>query len=77
MLQRKLNRKDYQMTRLYVFAQCKLLALRDDLKGVTAMEYGLLGGTTVVVGLAAIAGLGTSLATIFATIGTRLAVAAG
>ena len=65
------------MTRLYVFAQCKLLALRDDLNGVTAMEYGLLAGTTVVVGLAAIAGLGTSLATIFATIGTRLAVAAG
>ena len=64
------------MTRLYVFAQCKLLALRDDLKGVTAMEYGLLAGSTVVVGLAAVAGLGTSLGTIFATIGTRLATAA-
>jgi Flp pilus assembly pilin Flp len=55
----------------------KLLCLRDDREGVTAMEYGLLAGTTVVVGLAAIAGLGTSLATIFATINTSLAVAAG
>jgi Flp pilus assembly pilin Flp len=65
------------MRHFIAFVHCKLMRLRDDLEGVTAMEYGLLAGTTVVVGLAAIAGLGTSLATIFATINTSLAVAAG
>ena len=65
------------MRHFITLVHCKLICLRDDLEGVTAMECGLLGGTTVVVGLAAIAGLGTSLATIFAAIGTSLAVAAG
>jgi pilus assembly protein Flp/PilA len=60
------------MTRLYVFAQTRLMSIRDDLKGVTAMEYGLLAATTVVVGMAAIAGIGTHLATIFASINTAL-----
>jgi pilus assembly protein Flp/PilA len=64
------------MIRMYSFAYCKMLALKGDRKGVTAMEYGLLAGTTVVVGLAAIAGLGTSIATIFGKIGTSLATAA-
>jgi Flp pilus assembly pilin Flp len=56
------------MTRLYVFAQTKLMSIRDDLKGVTAMEYGLLAATTVVVGMAAIAGIGVRIAGVFAAI---------
>ena len=64
------------MRHFIALVHCKLICLRDDLAGVTAMEYGLLAGSTVVVGLAAIAGLGTSLATIFATIGGSLATAA-
>jgi pilus assembly protein Flp/PilA len=65
------------MIRFYSYAYCKMLTLKQDRKGVTAMEYGLLAGTTVVVGLAAIAGIGTSIATIFGNIHTSLAVAAG
>ena len=61
------------MMRLYVLAQSTLWSLKNDLKGVTAMEYGLLAATTVVVGLAAIAGIGTNLATVFAKINTALA----
>jgi pilus assembly protein Flp/PilA len=61
------------MVRLYVFAQSKLWSLKNDLKGVTAMEYGLLAATTVVVGLASIGVIGTSLATVFAKINTALA----
>jgi pilus assembly protein Flp/PilA len=65
------------MIRLYSYSYCKMLALKNDRKGVTAMEYGLLAGTTVVVGLAAIAGIGTSIATIFGKVGTSLLTAAG
>jgi pilus assembly protein Flp/PilA len=64
--------KDLIMTRLCVFIQSELMSVRDDLKGVTAMEYGLLAATTVVVGMAAIAGIGTNLGTIFTTINTAL-----
>jgi pilus assembly protein Flp/PilA len=72
---RKLS-KDIIMMQFYVAAQCKLANLCDDLKGVTAMEYGLLAATTVVVGMAAIAGIGTHLATVFASINTALTPAA-
>jgi pilus assembly protein Flp/PilA len=66
--------KDFIMMRFYVAARCRLANIRDDLKGVTAMEYGLLAATTVVVGMAAIAGIGTHLATVFASINTALSV---
>jgi Flp pilus assembly pilin Flp len=62
--------------REFIACKCKMMRLWDDLEGVTAMEYGLLAATTVVVGLAAIAGLGGSLAAIFATISTAMATAA-
>jgi Flp pilus assembly pilin Flp len=64
------------MCHFIAYTKCKMMRLRDDLNGVTAMEYGLLAGTTVVVGLAAVVGLGTSIAAVFATIGTFLATAA-
>ena len=65
------------MRHYVALVQCKLMCLRDDLEGVTAMEYGVLAGTTIVAGLAAIAGLGTSLGSIFATIAASLATASG
>jgi pilus assembly protein Flp/PilA len=62
-----------KMKRLYVSAQSMLWSLKNDLKGVTAMEYGLLAATTIVVGLASIGAIGGNLATVFATINSGLA----
>ena len=36
-----------------------------DRKGVTALEYGVIAGATVVVGMAAFSGIGKDLSTIF------------
>jgi Flp pilus assembly pilin Flp len=64
------------MLKAYVFAQRKLMDLRDNCKGVTAMEYGIIGSVTVVVVGAAVAGLNTPLSTIWTKISTALATAA-
>jgi Flp pilus assembly pilin Flp len=65
------------MLKLFVWGQTALYNLRKDLKGVTSMEYGIIGATTVVVVGAAVAGLGTPLRTIWTSISTALATAAG
>lgn len=51
--------------------------LLHDRKGVTAMEYGIIGATTVVVVGGVVAGLGTPLNTIWTNIKTALTTAAG
>jgi pilus assembly protein Flp/PilA len=52
-------------------------ALMRDQKGVTAMEYGIIAAVTVVVVGTAIGGISGNLATIWTSIGTALATAAG
>ena len=51
--------------------------LRNDRRGVTAMEYGIIAATTVVVVGAVVGGLSGSLTTIWGKINTALATAAG
>jgi pilus assembly protein Flp/PilA len=48
-----------------------------DRKGVTAMEYGIIGATTVVVVGGVVGGLSGSLTTIWNNINTALTAAAG
>lgn len=49
--------------------------LLSDRKGVTAMEYGIIGATTVVVVGGVVAGLGTPLGTIWTNIQNALTAA--
>jgi len=65
------------MLKLFVWAENALYNLRNDLKGVTSMEYGIIAATTVVVVGGVVAGLGTPLNTIWTKIGTALTTAAG
>ena len=65
------------MLRLATFVECKLHDLRNDRRGVTAMEYGIIAATTVVVVGAVVGGLSGSLTTIWGFINTALATAAG
>ena len=64
------------MLKLYVWCENALHNLRNDLKGVTAMEYGIIAATTVVVVGGAAVGLNTSLTTIWNGVGTALSGAA-
>ena len=65
------------MLKLYVWCENTLHHLRNDLKGVTSMEYGIIAATTVVVVGGVVAGLGTPLRTIWTSISTALTTAAG
>jgi Flp pilus assembly pilin Flp len=65
------------MLKVFVWAENALYNLRNDLKGVTSMEYGIIAATTVVVVGGVVAGLGTPLRTIWVSISTALANAAG
>jgi Flp pilus assembly pilin Flp len=65
------------MLKLFVWAENALYNLRNDLKGVTSMEYGIIAATTVVVVGGVVAGLGTPLNTIWTAISTALTTAAG
>jgi Flp pilus assembly pilin Flp len=51
--------------------------LRNDRKGVTAMEYGIIAAVTVAAVGASIASVGTSMGTIWTNIKTTMATAAG
>jgi Flp pilus assembly pilin Flp len=66
------------MLKLFVWCENALYTLRNDLKGVTSMEYGIIAATTVVVVGAAFAtgGIGTNLGKIWTSIGTALTTAA-
>jgi Flp pilus assembly pilin Flp len=64
------------MLKLFVWAENALYNLRNDLKGVTSMEYGIIGAVTVVVVGGAVATLGGPLTTIWGNISAAL-VAAG
>jgi Flp pilus assembly pilin Flp len=64
------------MLKLFVWCENALHNLRNDLKGVTSMEYGIIAATTVVVVGGVVAGLGTPLRTIWTAISTALVAAA-
>jgi Flp pilus assembly pilin Flp len=64
------------MLKLFVGGENALYNLRNDLKGVTSMEYGIIAATTVVVVGGVVAGLGSPLGTIWNTIGNALSAAA-
>jgi Flp pilus assembly pilin Flp len=64
------------MLKLLVWCQTTLCHLRNDLKGVTSMEYGIIAATTVVVVGGVVATLGSPLTTIWNHIGTALSNAA-
>ena len=63
------------MLNLIVFAQRKFADLKDDCRGVTAMEYGLIAAFTVAAIGATIATIGGSLTTIWSGISTKLSTA--
>jgi Flp pilus assembly pilin Flp len=64
------------MLRIATIAQTKIAQLRDDSRGVTSLEYGVLAvGIVGVVAAAAIA-LGGHVTTLFTAIGALLAVPA-
>jgi Flp pilus assembly pilin Flp len=60
------------MLKLFVWGENALYNLRNDRKGVTAMEYGIIAATTVVVVGGVVGGLHSSLTTIWTDIGTAL-----
>ena len=60
----------------FVFAQRKLADLRDNCKGVTAMEYGIIAAVTVVVVGGSAATLKTPLTTIWSSVSGALTTAA-
>ncbi len=51
----------------------RLLELKTDRRGVTALEYGLIAGLIAVVIIGAVTTVGGNLSTLFGTIGTALA----
>ena len=64
------------MLKLFVWAENALYNLRNDLKGVTSMEYGIIAATTVVVVGGVVSGLGAPLTTIWTNIQGALVAAA-
>jgi pilus assembly protein Flp/PilA len=60
------------MLKLFVWGENALYNLRNDRKGVTAMEYGIIAATTVVVVGGVVGGLHGSLTTIWNDISTAL-----
>ena len=65
------------MLHLIVFAQRKIADLKDDCKGVTAMEYGIIAAFTVAAVGATIASIGSKLGTIWTSVLAQLTTAAG
>ena len=57
--------------------QDAIASLRNDNKGVTAMEYGIIAAVTVAAVGGAIVAIGGSLTTIWGSIKTTMATAAG
>ena len=52
------SKGNFYMLKLFVWAENALYNLRNDLKGVTSMEYGVIAATTVVVVGGVVAPLG-------------------
>jgi Flp pilus assembly pilin Flp len=65
------------MLKLFVRVENALFNLRNDLKGVTSMEYGIIAATTVVVVGGVVSALGSPLSTIWNNVSTALTTAAG
>jgi pilus assembly protein Flp/PilA len=57
---------------LTTWAQLKSAQLKDDCRGVTALEYGLIAGLIAVVIITAVTLVGTSLSTVFGSVSTAL-----
>jgi len=64
------------MLKLYVAAQEKLLALKEDISGATAIEYGLIAAGIAIAILVAVQLVGTNMATLFGNVAAGLAPAA-
>ena len=60
------------MTRIGVALQSKIATVKDDEKGATAVEYGLIVGLIAVVIIAAVTLLGTNLDGLFDKINEKL-----
>ncbi len=60
------------MLKLYVATQEKLLALKDDVSGATAIEYGLIAAGIAIAILATVQLVGTNMTTLFNNIATGL-----
>lgn len=53
------------MLKLYVATQEKLLALKEDISGATAIEYGLIAAGIAIAILVAVQLVGTNMSTLF------------
>lgn len=60
------------MLKLYVATQEKLLALKDDVSGATAIEYGLIAAGIAIAILVAVQLVGTNMTTLFNNIAAGL-----
>ena len=56
------------MLKLYVATQEKLLALKEDISGATAIEYGLIAAGIAIAILVAVQLVGTNMSTLFTNI---------
>ena len=57
---------------LTAFLHLRLLQLKSDRRGVTALEYGLIAGLIAVVIIAAVTALGTDLSALFGKVSAGL-----
>lgn len=60
------------LTSLFVRAQILGYTLRNDRRGVTALEYGLIASLIAVAIITSVGSLGTKLSSTFSTIATHL-----
>lgn len=65
------------MLKAYSFVQSRLVALRRDEKGVTALEYGVIAAVVIVIGLATFLSIGTTLDGVFQTVNSSLQTNSG
>jgi len=63
---------EIDMLKLYVATQEKLLALKEDISGATAIEYGLIAAGISIAILAGVQLIGPQLAALFARISAAL-----
>jgi pilus assembly protein Flp/PilA len=60
------------LTYMTTWVQLKIDSLKDDRRGVTALEYGLIAGLIAVVIIGAVTTLGTKLSDLFGTVSTSV-----
>jgi pilus assembly protein Flp/PilA len=60
------------MLNLFTFIQARYMTFKADERGATAVEYGLMVALIAVVIMAAVAGIGTRLNTLFESVKTQI-----